>query len=682
MSKKTKLTRISFFLLITFVFTGALAQTDSSHQLNEVVVTGQFNPQSIKNSVYKIKTINAERIKARAATDVVGVLNSELGIRFNTDNTLGETDTKIMGLGTSRIKILLDGVPLADRDATKQSLTQIDINTIERIEIVEGPMSVVYGTDALAGVINIITKKPTGNGKHLSVGARVQEETIADTYKPFRDAGIHNENLNINWNNSHWKVGGYVTRNNFGGFTDTAVFPAQVFKPKQQWLGGGTVGYRTDKVNAWYRLDYANEDLFAAYPLNGVNISFRQHYLTNRYTHQAQIDWKVNAKLNINTAVSFQDYQRQTESYNKNYLTGNEEIATGAGYWDLTTFKTWFGRSTAAWIISPKVSIQSGFDIKYDKTTGPRILGEPSLTDYALFVSSEIKPTAAMSIRPGVRFSKNSVYDAPPAIPSINTKIALNNHIDLRMSYARGFRAPILRELYFDFRDANHTILGNENLKAETSNSYMVSVTTNQWSSKSVTTTSSISGFYNDYSDFIDTYGIPNSNVTSYFNLSKYKTVGGTFENTLAYKSLTASIGLSYIGYFNQYQEDHSLLGDRSKFAWSPEINSNITYRFTKLKGQIGFFYKFTGKIPSYIQDVQNNIVLAKRSAFHWADVTASKQLLKSLTVQAGVKNLFDVTRLNSTAAAGGAHSDGTITKYAYGRSYFLGLVLQLDKTY
>jgi len=210
--------------------------------LDEVVVTGQITSQTLRNSAYKIKTINAERIKMRAATDVIGVLNSELGIRFSTDNTLRESDTKILGMGGSRVKILIDGVPMVDRDATRQSLSQIDINSIEKIEIVEGPMSVIYGSDALAGVINIITKKGLKTGEHLQVLVRLQEESIANTYSPFANDGIHNENVTINWNNNRWRASGYITRNNFGGFADSASYPAKVFKPKNQWIDGGTFG--------------------------------------------------------------------------------------------------------------------------------------------------------------------------------------------------------------------------------------------------------------------------------------------------------------------------------------------------------------------------------------------------------------------------------------------------------
>lgn len=78
--------------------------------LQDVVVTGQYAPQSVKRSAYRVRTINQERIAMRGATDIADVLNNELGVRFQTDYTLGESDMRIMGLGGTRVKILLDGV--------------------------------------------------------------------------------------------------------------------------------------------------------------------------------------------------------------------------------------------------------------------------------------------------------------------------------------------------------------------------------------------------------------------------------------------------------------------------------------------------------------------------------------------------------------------------------------------
>ncbi|MBK6634150.1 MAG: TonB-dependent receptor plug domain-containing protein [Chitinophagaceae bacterium] len=149
-----------FAILIAVLPVNPVIAQDSafSKNLEEVVVTGQYKPQTLKKSVYQVRVINNERIKQSGATNVQQVLNNQLGFRFSSDNTIGTTDVQLMGMSGRNVKILLDGIPLVDRGDTRESLGQVDINSIERIEIVEGPMSVSYGSDALAGVINIITK--------------------------------------------------------------------------------------------------------------------------------------------------------------------------------------------------------------------------------------------------------------------------------------------------------------------------------------------------------------------------------------------------------------------------------------------------------------------------------------------------------------------------------------------
>jgi len=652
--------------------------------LNDVVVTGQYTPRPQINSVYKIKTITTDHIKSRGATDIAGVLNSELGMQFNTDNALGETDAKILGLGGNRLKILVDGVPITDRDATRQILTQIDINSIERIEVVEGPMSVVYGTDALAGIINIITKSTVRNESGLIVNARVQEESASNHYSLFQKDGVHNETLNLNWSNKKFGAGAYVTRNDFGGYRDTASFPAKVFKPKDQTLSGATFGYRSQKLNVAYRLDYVHENLFSANPVNINNyISFQQHFITNRYTQQIQSSWNISNKLKLNSALSFQNYKRNTESFRKDYFNDTyTPDSTNSGNFDVTKFHTWFFRTSAPWVISKIVSMEPGVELKYDKASGERIKGTPSITDYSFFISSEITPVSFINIRPGIRFSKNSEYDAPPLIPSLNTKIRINRSLQIRASYARGFRAPILRELYFNFFDANHSIEGNPNLKAETSNSYMLSLSHTGVSKSGFYLKGSVSGFYNDYSHFIDLYSFKDAygnDIYSYFNRDNYKTVGGSVEFSAASKQLHLDFGGTYIGYYNQYQENQTLKGNRSKFSWSPEISVNAIYKIEKLKASAGLFYKYTGSVPNYIQSDNNEIILTKREAFNWADFTLSKQLFKYLTVQGGVKNIFNVTRLVDSESGHGVSNSATSINYSYGRSYFLALNFQMN---
>lgn len=668
-----------FVLLMSFVPTVIFSQ-DSTKTLEEVVVTGQFAPQSIKNSVYRIRVIKQEQIKMRGATDLTGVLNNELGIRFATDYTLGETDIAIMGMSGQNVKVLLDGIPLVDRGDTKQSLSQVDINTIERIELVEGPMSVVYGTDALAGVINIITKKNSGKSP-LTINARIQEESAGNTYSLFANEGVHNEHLNINFQKNAFGISAFGTRNTFGGWTGNAAYRAKEWKPKDQWMTGAAIQFRQQDFQAQYRLDYLHEDIYVSGALNPNNYRAKdQDFITNRFTHQAQIDWRINHAWRLNAAASYQYYKRKTETYILDLIDNTKTATTDAGEWDVSTLKTIFFRSTAQWTLSPKISFQPGIELRSDRTTGQRIEGKPVIDDYSVFVSSEIKPVAGINIRPGLRFSKNSVYDAPPVIPSVNTKFSINKNLDLRFSYARGFRAPSLRELYFYFFDASHSIQGNPNLEAEYSNSFIGSATWQPAALKGISITTTVTGFYNDFKNRIG-MALGANNIYTYINIDKFKTTGFTIDNSISYKNLTATLGFSNIGRYNLYYDDPALKQqDQSKFTWSPEINSNIIYRIPKWKMQAGLFYKFTGALPAYqlgMDSTTNHayVYLAKTESWHQADFTVSKTVFNHLTIQAGVKNLFDITRLQNTSNdTGGAHSSGGPVLTSYGRSYFIGL--------
>ncbi|RRB02502.1 TonB-dependent receptor [Larkinella rosea] len=660
----------------------ATTLNESTRQLADVVVTGQYQPQSISQSVYQIRTIDRERILLRGATNLIGVLNNELGIRFSNDATLGTSDIQLMGMSGRNVKILLDGVPMVDRGDTRESLNQIDINTIERVEIVEGPMSVSYGTDALAGIINIITKKP-GNDR-FSVSGRVQEETVGREYQAFDGKGSHNQNLAVTWQKNGWNASLGGTRNEFGGWQGKSVTRTQEWHAKDQLLGNVKMGYRNDNVNIWYRLDAVDETIKALGAVNTNTDQARdQNYISTRFTHQMQGDWRVGEQLQLNSILSYTDYSRRTQTTNIDFTTGKRTLSLGQGEQDVSGFDSRIFRTTIQYKVSAMVSLQPGVDINVERASGARILGSPTISDYALFISSEIKPTSAVTIRPGLRFIKNSVYDAPPVIPSLNTKITLHKNTDLRLAYARGFRSPALRELYFNFFDASHSITGNPNLKAEYSNSFNGSITWRSVTTSTLRITSTLTGFYNDFHNLIS-YGVDpgNPGVMRTINVDRFKTTGGTFNNTLYTKNLQLTLGFSHVGRYNSLtQSDNSL----PEFVWSPEINSNLTYHLQKIDTKVSLFYKYTGKRPSYETqtgtDGKTTTRLAETAAYHWADLTISKSITKYVTLNTGAKNLLNVTRLNNTSTdVGGAHSTGGAVPLSYGRSYFLGLNFQWGK--
>lgn len=667
----------------------AIAQTDSTAKtLNSVVVTGQFKPQTLKNSVYQVKVINAQRIALSGATTVQQVLNNQLGFRFATDNTLGITDVQLNGMNGRNVKILIDGAPALDRFDQRVSLSQIDVNTIDHIEIVEGPMSVSYGTDAMAGVINIITKRNYKNG--FSATAKAQEETAADEYHPFSYQGVHLQNVQLNYKQNNWNFSAGGSHNESDGFGGDDYGRAKSWLPKEQWFGNGKIGYRNSKIDVYYKLDGMKETIVDR---NGINIDVDvpfakatdQTYRSDRFMHQVQGAFKLSNKLDLGTIISYTDFKRKTTTYNKDFVAGTSVLGTLDGQQDLSKLNSFTFKNTLQYRINSKLSLQPGFDFNHEKASGARIAGSPYIDDYALFAAAEYKLTDKINIRPGVRFIYNSAYDAPPVIPSLNTKFILNKNLDLRLSYGYGFRAPALRELYFNFQDANHNLVGNPDLKAETSNSFNGSLSWTAPNIKDAVFTSVLGAFYNDYKNQI-TLALKDavSQQYAYINVDKTKNTGFNLDNNIVYKNLQASLGFTYTG-LNTPLEANTFKNDSKDYLWTPEINSNIIYEVKKINTSFGFFYKFIGKKPAYSYESnvpQPGYYITKTNAYNLADFTVTTKVNRFASVTAGVKNLFDVTNVNSNTviSSNAAHSTSGALAVSYGRSYFLGLNLQWNK--
>ena len=681
---------VQLIIILTAVFNTnpVVAQQDSafSKNLEEVIVTGQYKPQTLKKSVYQIRVINKERIKQSGATNVQQVLNNQLGFRFSNDNTIGTTDVQLMGMSGRNVKILLDGVPMVDRGDTRESLNQVDVNTIERIEIVEGPMSVSFGSDALAGVINIITKKYTKD--NFSVTVKVQEETAGKEYHAFNYKGVHQQNITVNYKKNNWGFTAGATHNDFNGFGGDAYSRDKDWLPKEQWMGNAKISYDKGPLNVYYRIDALTEDIKSKGAINYNNYkAIDQQYITDRFTQQLQGAYTFSNRLQLATIFGYTDYKRKTKTTRHDFEKDTDELTTGEGEQDVSKFNSFVFRTTVQYQISNKISLQPGIDINREEASGQRILGNPVISDYAAFVSAEIKPTAKINIRPGLRFIKNSVYNAPPVIPSINTKFVLSKQLDLRIAYAYGFRSPALRELYFNFVDANHNIVGNPNLKAENSNSFNGSLNWTAIPKSNLVYSISLGGFYNVFNNQID-FALASaiSNQYTYFNVNKAKTVGGTLENKIFRKNLDASLGLSYIGFYRKLYDDKDYIKEDDKeFLWSPELNASVSYNITKLKTKFNLFYKFTGKRPQYVTGKnstnQSVLLIAETASYHLADFISNTQINKFLGVTAGVKNIFDVTNINNNAAASGSiHNAGNTVAIGYGRSYFIGLNFQWNK--
>lgn len=652
--------------------TTRIKMKESSESLKQVVVTGQFSESTPEKAVHKITLIGREKIEALNAVSLDQVLARELNMNISQDGIMGSS-ISIQGLSGENVKILVDGVPMVGRLNGSIDLSQINLNDIERIEVVEGPLSVSYGSNALAGTINLITKK--GSQKPVTVNGKYYTENI----------GTHNFDARIGFSKGKNYGNVTFTRNFFNGWNigdPTWSSPelvadssrVKLWKPRTQLLAGVKYGRKLKKGTILYNLSGFDETIDNRGNPRGVykEIAFDDKYITKRLDNSLTLDLQLDTVNKIQVIAAYNMYERQRLSYITD-LTGVSSLpnetpgSSDTNFTDLKLLRATFTRIPTG----RSYSYQLGADFNNETIKGERILdGQQSIGDYAGFFSLEWQPTFKWTIKPGIRASYNTQYGAP-VVPSLYAKYQLKPSMSLRGTVARGFRAPSVKELYMDFVDINHDIQGNPDLMAETAIHSSLNYTFTQLK-KSRTFKFKFGVFYNHIKNKIT---LAQSSVTQYqyANLDEAISLGFNTEGEFSIGHLKTSIGFSYTGNQNTIEESETL-----PLAFSPQVTSSITYAFRKAKMDVSMFYKYAGEQPNIVIDDNNQLSQDFIGAYSLLDLTANKKIWKDrLIVGLGVKNILNVTNVTTTAS-GGSHggSDGT-RPIAPGRVYFLKLGFQ-----
>lgn len=636
----------------------------SSIYLGEVVTTGQLVPKSSQESVYNIDVINQEHLESRGAVNLRDVMITEMGINLEQDNILG-TGMNINGVSGRNVKILVDGVPVIGRVGGNIDLSQINLNNAERIEVIKGPMSTVYGTDALGGVVNIITKENTVDD--INVTANTFYESI----------GQYNFDaiVGANYNNLVFEIN--AGRNFFGGFSDPDTSRFKQWKPREQLFLNAQVKKTFDNTSIRYTGNIFNELILNRgnpRPPFGEN-ALDDKYITDRFTNSLFLDTKIKDDMFLNAFVNHSFFNRRKNTYIMDRVTLEETKVPDESYHNDESFDAFQARSTFSHDNPVEyLSYTLGTDINFESGTGERIeTGQQSMSDIALFLITQIKPTDKINIQPSIRLIENSNYEAP-IIPAINTKFDLGKYTSIRASYSRGFRAPSIKELYFNFFDINHSIQGNTDLEAETSHNYNLSVNFSVEQDKYVFSVEP-NVFYNDIDNLITLANV-NGDLWENVNIGEFRSLGGGVELNYFRNSLSSRIGFNYIGVYNQFSKEFQA----DEYLFTPEVQTNIMYDFQSIDARVSIFYKFTG-IRQGFELIDEELNQFEIGEFHTLDITANKDIFDDrISLNFGVKNLFNITNIrNGAQLGGGAHSsaDGFST-VAWGRTFFTQFQLKV----
>lgn len=644
-------------------------------QLGEVVVTAQYAPGSAEGAVHKLRVIDGQRLQRMAAQHLGDALRDQLNLRLAQDNVLGAS-VSMQGLGGENVKVLIDGVPVTGRQNGNVDLSQIDLTGIERIELVEGPLSVNYGTNALAGTINLITRRTGGAAASVRATAYAEHIGRLNTTAGFsRRLGRHEvvanggRNLFLGWDPRRNGLPPLAAQ-----VADTTRFLQ--WKPREQFIGRLSYRWRGERWSLGWKTEGLHDRIIdrgrprAPYFESAIDAA----YVTTRLDHALFAEGRVGDHGRINALAAHNRYARIRNTWLRDLTTLGEQLSMAEGAQDTTRFALTNAR--AAYSHAPESAAlrwEAGFDANDEAGSGDRIDGRQRITDLAAFASAEWRPQERLTLRPGLRAAWNSRY-AAPLIPSLNARWRLTDRFTLRASYAEGFRAPSLKELHLFFVDVNHDITGNPALRPERSRSAQGGLSYRHAKEK-VVYTSELNGFFNDVRDLIALAQRQGASFT-YANIGRMRTTGGSIGAGWDNGHWQVSVGAA----FTLRQDD---LGGGTLSAWAatPEARGSITRQWMRRGWSASLIWKHQGEQPAYSIDLDGTVRRGSISAFHLADATLTKQLWAGrLALSAGCKDLFDVRNLSATLSSG-VHDTGAGTvAMTTGRTYFLRAELELKR--
>lgn len=695
---------IVFFLLINVVVFSQEQKKDTINitELEEVVVTGQLKPQSIKKSVFEVKVISRKDIERRAGNNLADLLNQILNIDIFQNSSNGKSDINVLGLDGKYFKILIDNIPVVNEEGfgNYTDLTLINLDDVERIELVQGAMGVQYGANALSGVLNIITKKKSKNSWEIKTF--IQEGTVGKEYE-FFNKGRHIQSISVGHqltNKNYMNVS--FNHNDFRGFLGNQKgkyydqednLRGYNWLPKNQNFAKLLLSHKSDNFSAFYKFDYLYENIYSYDSIVRSNFipatqtsnpsSIDEAFNNQRFVHHLNMVGSF-GKVPYNLSISYQKQEKKRTSYTY-YIRKDEKDNIDENLF--LSKEVWFSRGTFSNLINTnKFKLQAGYEFTdefgFGSPFGVTVAsgGEGvtnSLRNFDLFTSSEIDFNEQFSLKPGVRVSFTNLFDTQ-FYYSVSARQLFKNNWEARAVLGFGTRIPNYDELFTYFVDVNHDVRGNENLSAEEGVSSFFHLKKQTELSELFTMKNKLTLSYIKVDDRIELVTINEAPLQlQYNNIDKFTSTGISLENDFYYNNIQLNLGLSYFGIKRILDYDSgATTSNQDNF----QFNSNVSFLIPTIDASITAYYKYIGKTNRFIQ-VEGSFLNQEIAPYSWFDITLNKKFFnKKIETTFGVRNLFDVTDINTNAVTAGSHSSSnTSISLGYGRSYFLKLAYNIN---
>lgn len=492
--------------------------------LGEVVVTGTRTPKFLKDTPILTRVITSREIEKTDATNIQDLLQQELpGVEFSYAMNQ-QTHLNFSGFGGQGVLFLIDGERLAGETMDDVDFTRLNMDNVERIEIVKGAASALYGSNATGGVINIITKK-TDKPWTLNVNGRLAR---------------HNEQrYGASFGLNGKRLGNMFTAN----YTDVDNFDVHSAADPVTRIISTVYGDRTLNL----------KDQLVWSPSRNVEIGGRVGYFFRQTTRTAEqperyrdfsgglrIDWTLSDHDMLQANYAFDQYDKS--DYQKLRKLDIRDYSNVRNMFRLLYNHT-FGSGDI---------LTAGADFMHDYLFNTNLDNTERKQDsFDFFMQYDWRISQKLEAVGAVRYDYFSDGGESRLTPKLNLCYKPVRNLSLRAGYGMGFRAPTLKEKYYDFDMAGIWIVeGNAALKSEISHNLNLSA-------------EYVKGHYN-------------LTASAYYNKVENKLATG------APYFRTPSDKLPYLPYTNL--DGYSVYGGEIgvQARWDNGMSARLTYAYTK----------------------------------------------------------------------------------------------------
>lgn len=622
-----------------------------------------------------VTVIGQPQIRQSGSLRLNDILREQTGLAIVNDHGQG---LQVQGFGPDYTLILVDGEPLVGRTAGTLELSRLTVGNIKQIEIVKGPSSSLYGSEALAGVVNIITENP--DRTQGSVAARYGANRSSDLTG---DVSLRKGKTGLYLFDNRYQSGGYDFSPETAGNT---VSP---------FLNHTVSGRLTTAFGSRLKLSVSGR-FFAEQQDNAFSLTdqrvvsgdgaVREYTINPVLTHQASDNWKFTYRYyrtgyRTTTALRYQDTR---EAYDDSYF--RQTFDRGEVVSERTIRNRHF------------LTVGAGFIAEGVEAT--RYPGRQQFTTRYGFAQFEWVPAQRFTLIAGGRFDAHSQY-AEQFSPKLSARYELSQTVALRGSAGVGFKAPDFRQLYLNFDNAvvGYSVFGTQeiatsiarlqqqgqiaellldparfgSIRAESSVAVNLGAVADFQKKYSLPLRLSVNLFRNDIRDLIETQVVARKtngqNVFSYTNLSRVFTQGaeldGSYRFTLGSGQLTLSSGYQFLDARDKAVTASIRAGQL--FRRNPETGLTERVRLADYGGLLNrsrhmangkVFYELPRQGLSAslrgvyrsrygFADANGNLILDEAGEYVPGYITwhaTVSKTIKMITIQAGVDNLTGYT--------------------------------------